>query len=207
MNIVTQNHYNLFDVISSLQKEIRRANEEAAMYWSLELIPKFETYLWRRLIIIANEDIGIANPGLLALVPNQRTLYFEMRSEGKDSSARLILANTILVMCRSPKSRLADHFQCAVHQDRLHGKRLEVPDYALDKHTGRGRSMARGVQHWLEIGCQLNPPSETPDPYTDRAAHYWQNDFIEITWGKRTSKSAASPELFPEFPENPTLFD
>lgn len=206
--IVTQNGYVLFDVISALQKEIRRANEEAAMYWALELVPKFEAYLWRRLIIIANEDIGIANIPILTLVPSQRAVYLEMRGEGKDSSARLILANTILAMCRGPKSRIADHFQCAVHQDRLHGKRLEIPDYALDKHTSRGRKLGRDVQHWLDVGCQLVPPSEVPDPYVARAAHNWQTDFIEVSWGRRSSKGAPADFETEDLPAStPSLFD
>lgn len=195
------NGYPLGDAISALQKEIRRGDEYEAMYWALELVPHYEVYLWKRLIVIANEDVGIANPTVLLLVPSQRDVYFGFREEGRDGSARLALANTILAMCRSPKSRVADHFQCVVTQDRLHGHVLPVPDYALDKHTVKGKAMGRGVQHWREHGCLLSPPSAVEDPYEDRAFEYWDGDFVKTDWGKRTSgrakrKQAEQASLF-----------
>lgn len=201
MNVVTQNGYNLFEVISALQKEIRRGEEERAMYWALELVPLFEDYLWQRLVVITNEDIGIANPNLLQIIPTQRAVFFEFRNAKKDGSARLALANAILLMCRSPKSRLADHFQCAINQDRLHGKHLDIPDYALDKHTQRGRKMGRGVEHWLAEGCTLSPTSNIDDPYTARAAQWWQHDDFaktDYTSGKRRpprDRTSASSQL------------
>lgn len=190
MKPFTQNGYLLFEVISALQKDIRRGNEEAAMYWALELVPKYEAYLWRRLIVILNEDIGIANIQLLAVVPVQRAMYTEFREDGRDGSARLVLANVILAMCRSPKSRAADHFQCVINQGRLQGKlKLEIPDYALDKHTSRGRGMGRGVQHWRDEGCQLSPTSDVADPYAGQAFDYWGSDsFVDTAWPKRGRK-------------------
>ncbi len=174
-------------MISALQKEIRRGNEAEAMYWALELVPKFEAYLWRRLIVIVNEDIGLGEMQLLAVVPVQRAMYIEFREAGRDGSARLVLANTILAMCRAPKSRLADHFQCAINQGRLRGDlKLEIPDYALDKHTGKGRNLKRGVEHWLEEGCKLVPESQVNEPYGEVAAHYWSDGgFVETEWGRR----------------------
>lgn len=185
----TQNGYSLGDVISALQKDIRRGNEEQAMYWALELIPTFEKYLWRRLIVIVNEDIGIANTQLLMLVPIQEGQFMQFREEGKDGSARLCLANTILAMCRSEKSRVADQFQCAVLQDKLHGPRLAIPDYAYDKHTLQGKRMGRGVDHWLIEGCQLDRPAGLLNPYIERAHRWWGSpNFIKVSWGKRGKK-------------------
>jgi replication-associated recombination protein RarA len=185
-NLYTQNNYHLDEVISALQKDIRRANEEQALYWALELVPKFENYLWRRLCVIVNEDIGVANPLLLLIVPQQRELFIECRELGRDGSARLILANTLLLLCRSPKSRLADHFQCVVNQGRLQTElRFNIPDYALDKHTHRGHTLKRDVDHWLDEGCVLTPPAE-PDLYADRARALWKSpQFRDTNWGKR----------------------
>jgi hypothetical protein len=80
---------------------------------------------------------------------------------------------------------LSQGFQCVVNQDRLHGKVLAVPDYALDKHTIRGRSLGRGVQHWREEGCVLAPESEVEDSYEDHAYEYWEDGFIDTHYGKR----------------------
>lgn len=189
----TQGGYSLFEAISALQKEIRRGNEEQAMYWALEFIPYYERYVWERLIVIVNEDIGIANPSLLQIIPVQRDVYFEFRQKGKDGPTRLALANAVLLMCRSPKSRIADHFQCVVNQDRLHGKHLDVPDYALDKHTQRGRSLKRGTAHWLTEGCQLSPQSEVSDPYAQRAAEWWSSPkFVQTNYGGDKAQSHKS---------------
>lgn len=192
-NLYTQSGYRLDEVISALQKDIRRANEEQAMFWALELVPRFEGYLWRRLCVIVNEDIGIANPLLLLLIPQQRTLFAEYRELGRDGSARLILANTILLLCRSPKSRLADHFQCVVNQGRLQNDlRYDIPDYALDKHTHRGHTLKRDVDHWLDEGCVLTPSAES-DPYAERARKLWKSHkFRDTNWPKRKRSGAAA---------------
>lgn len=172
------------------------------MYWALELVPEFEQYLWRRLIVIVNEDIGLAHQPLLVLVPNQRAMYFEFRSHrGGNGHARLVLANTILALCRSPKSRLADHFQCVIEQERRHGKRLDIPDYAIDKHTRRGRAMKREMEHWLGEGCLLEPSPTVHDPYAQTAAEYWTGDFIrEGDWGTPRPKSKASDSEVEQHP-------
>jgi hypothetical protein len=193
--LYTEGGYVLGEVISALQKEIRRGEEAGAMYWALELTPKYEAYLWRRLNVIVQEDIGIANVALLSLVPSQEAQWFRFRQEGKDGTCRLILANTILAMCRSAKSRLADHFQCVVNQGRLHGERREVPDYALDKHTGRGKAKKRGVEHWRDEGCVLLPDAGLDDPYADRAYEWWASpEFVQTAWGKRGVKGKPAEE-------------
>lgn len=189
----TQSGYSRDEVISALQKDIRRGNEELAMFWALELVPQFEQYLWRRLQVIVQEDIGLAAPELLLLLPQQRELWFEFRAEGRDGPCRLILANAILAMCRAPKTRLADHFQCVINQKRLHGWRPDVPDYALDRHTRKGKAMGRGVQHWREEGCQLSPVApmaELPDPYADTAYAFWANAFIDTKWPSPSGRAA-----------------
>jgi len=53
--------YTLGEVISALQKEIRRGNESAAMYWAIEIESVERKYLWNRLKVIVSEDIGLAS--------------------------------------------------------------------------------------------------------------------------------------------------
>jgi len=198
----TQNGYSLDEIISALQKDIRRGHEEQALYWCLELVPRYEVYLWRRLLVICNEDIGIANPTVLTQLPALRGQFFEFRGEGKDGTCRLILANAMLLMCRSPKARTADHLQRVVTQQWMEhknaGQKLPIPDYALDKHTFKGKGMGRDLTHWVEVGCQLVNPSELPDPYQARAEALWKvgQDAAPV-WGKR--KPGGSEEQLPMF--------
>jgi len=187
----TERHgYKLFDVISALQKDIRRGNEAQALYWALELIPKYEVYLWRRMLAILSEDIGIAAPQVMALVPELRRQFFEFRSEGKNGPARLVLANALLLMCRAPKTRIADHFQRAITQRFMEWEPLAVPDYAFDHHTGKGRQMGRDVDFWLAEGCRLNIAGEVEDPYKEEAEALWRAGKKDAPdWPQRNSKS------------------
>lgn len=197
---LTQNSYELSDVISALQKDIRRGNEENAMYWALEMIPQYEFYLWRRLVVIANEDVGIAEPTIFVTIAVLRDQFFEFRKDGRNGTARLILANAILMMCRAKKSRISDHFQRFMMEEWQNGRKREIPDYALDKHTKRGRTMRRGVQHWLDEGCLLIPDGGVPDPYAQTAQEHWLNGRDKSAdWGKRSIsslKTSGPPTLF-----------
>lgn len=167
----TEGGYPLDEVVSSLQKTIRRGLEKEALFWSMELLPHYERYLWRRLKIISNEDIGIANPGIVVQIQTLCDQYFELRERG-DMGCVLMVANAILFMCRSDKTRLADHFICMMIQEREQGiLRLEVPDFALDFHTRRGRAQGRGLRHFMKEGAQLSgaPRNKMRDPYYGRS--------------------------------------
>lgn len=202
-NLLTQSGYPLDEVISALQKDIRRGNEEQALYWCLEMVPRYEAYLWRRLIVICNEDVGIANPDLLVQVPALREQFFEFRDEGKDGTCRLILANAMLLMCRSLKARTADHMQRVVTQqwmnDRQSGVQREVPDYALDKHTRRGKAMGRDLAQWVDEGCQLVNQCAVDDPYAELAQELWRAGKNDApVWGKRKKNGVEQLSLFGE---------
>lgn len=197
----TQNGYDLGEVISALQKDIRRGEEQGAMYWALELLPQFEAYLWRRLVVIANEDIGIGHPPIFVTIAVLRDQFFEFRERGRNGTARLILANAILTMCRAPKSRISDHFQRFMVEAWQNGEQRPIPDYALDKHTKRGRNMGRrDADHWLSEGCLLKNPADVDDPYQDIAEDHWRNGRDQAPeWGRRSAqsrKTSGPPTLF-----------
>ena len=165
----------LFEAVSALQKSIRRGLERDAFTWAVELASTHESYLWRRLTVIANEDIGLASPETVMLVNSQRAAWWDMREHGDDPAAFMILSCTVLAMCRAPKSRLSDHFLCAVVTKNGHAQ-PEVPDYALDKHTLRGKRMGRGNQHFIEVGAHLENAAKLDDPYAAEARANWLAD-------------------------------
>lgn len=192
----TTKGYAVGEVVSALQKEIRRGKEVDALFWALEMCPRYEAYMWRRLLVIVHEDIGVANPQLLQLVPEMRRAYFEFRAWSKDGSAQMVLTNAIVLMCRSPKSRLGDEMKTWLRDEREHGMKLKVPDYALDKHTGAGKRKGRGFDHWIEEGCVLIPPPEPENSqYHDRAVKTWKQGALKPNWGgKATVSKAYRPE-------------
>jgi replication-associated recombination protein RarA len=175
-----KNGYIMFEVVSALQKTIRRGDEKAAMYWALEMCPRYEKYLWRRLIVIANEDIGITDMHIIPLIIALRASWFVLRDAGGQDECRLILANAILTLCRAQKSRLADHFQCVVTSEWQGDDKHDVPDYALDKHTLRGSQMNRGIEYFFD-----NEDNPLPtDEYQCAAQEWWKRKMpIKMTWG------------------------
>ena len=196
--LTTEGGYEFGEVISALQKGIRRGNEEHAMYWALECFPHYSKALWVRLRVICNEDIGLADPMCSIYVNAQADHFNALEKEG---SQRLVLSNTILYLCRAKKSRLADHFQCAVIQRKLQqGWRIEIPDYAKDKHTRAGKHMGRSWEHWFEHGCKLTNEAKIKDPYQKVAQELWPTriDPADVRRKQSKAKSKASGDLFTE---------
>ena len=153
----TVDGYNCAEAASAMQKCIRRGLEMDALFWVTELDrSNYGEYVWKRLRIIASEDIGLAEP-LAAL--SVRTLYENWKDQRKKDDQRhaperLFLVHATLLLCRASKSRTVDHALVVMYEG-LRPKR-EVPDFALDKHTGRGRARKRGWKHWWEEGCVLH---------------------------------------------------
>jgi hypothetical protein len=77
------------------------------------------------------------------------------------------------MLCRGPKSREADHFQAAIGlAAELHETSPDLPDYAFDIHTTKGRKMGRGMKHFRESSTQL-VPKPVKDSYEDEAYAIW----------------------------------
>lgn len=164
---VTQRGYDCYEVISALQKEIRRGKEENAMFWALELESFKEIMVWDRLRVIASEDVGIASPFLTVAVETLRKQYFETKGDAR----RLFLAHAVIMLAKSPKSRIVDDLLNTVYLEINHeNKKLNMPNYALDKHTLRGMKMGRGWEYFFTYGCKLENETKTfKNTYTERA--------------------------------------
>ena len=159
----TPKGYELHEVFSALQKEIRRGKEYEAVFWATELesfYAKNPKALWNRLRVIASEDIGLANP-LASLIVDVLEKQYDAAVADKKDSSRLFLVHAVLYLARSPKSRIVDNLLAVVYNDE---ERLEIPDYALDMHTYKGRKMGRGYEHFFAEGAKLGN-QELEDPY------------------------------------------
>jgi replication-associated recombination protein RarA len=175
MKLQTGQGYPFDEVASAIQKSIRRGLEADAMYWAAEMETRYPDYLWKRLQIISVEDIGIADMQVVLYVAEMRRLYQELKKEydkepkKRSRSFRMALANAILAMCRATKSRIGDEFQIVIYGRREESGKAEVPDYALDMHTSRGRGMKRGPSHFWTEGVKLDRESGLTNPYHDEA--------------------------------------
>jgi len=140
--------YKWDEVVSSLQKSIRKGLEFDACFWAAVLYKSgYSQYLARRLRTITQEDIGIANPAVLILA-NQ--LYQDgsyKKVEKKYEQAQMFsdgflpYVNLILLLCRSQKSRIADEITNILFDGLDKGDlRLDIPDYAKCVHTDIGKA-------------------------------------------------------------------
>ena len=167
---LTSNGYYLDEVISALQKEIRRGNEYEAVYWAVELESFNSKALWNRLKVIASEDVGVAEPHAPLIVSALESMY-DYSKEKKKEEYRLFFVNAVSILARAPKCRIVDNLMITLFGDIKQGKRLEMPDYAIDKHTFRGRRISRGIKHFIEEGSKINNEG-VQDPYKDKAEEY-----------------------------------
>lgn len=162
-SIKTKKGYDYFEVISALQKSIRRGLEEDAMYWAAEMYHSgFDQALWKRLRIIGSEDVGLAEPLLPATLHALHSSYFDIK-KGKESgqpSERLFLTQAVLLLVRARKSRVVCH--ASISHLRCHDERQArpIPDWAHDQHTKAGKAKGRGLKHFFEEGAQLANQAE-----------------------------------------------
>ena len=160
------------EVISALQKCIRRGMTDDALYWAAELEESgFGAWMWKRIRIITSEDVGPAWPEGPAVIEALHKTYLELKKRGDDKQRpwRLQIVHAVVLLCRAPKSRIVDwaliHHWGGLAPDR------DIPDVALDKHTARGKHLRRGWDHFFEEGTLLEPhePDEEEIKYRELA--------------------------------------
>jgi len=91
-----------FDLISALHKSVRDSDVDASLYWLARMLDGGEDplYLARRIIRMATEDIGLANPSALSItMAAQQAVHFIGMPEGA-----LALAEAVAFLATSPKS-------------------------------------------------------------------------------------------------------
>jgi replication-associated recombination protein RarA len=162
----TQRGYDIYELLSALQKDIRRGNEYQALFWAVELESFNPRMLWNRLRIIASEDISIANPLAPLVIDVLEKEYFDTKNpeKPKKDAYRLFLVHAVLFLARPHKSRIVDDLLNVVYGQIQHeDKKLPIPDYALDMHTLAGKKIGRGLEHFCSEGTKLsNEPLENP---------------------------------------------
>lgn len=91
-----------YDIISGFIKSIRGSDPNAATYWLARMLDAGEDILFiaRRLLILASEDIGLANPNALLMA----NACFESIHKIGMPEARIILSQTSIYLATSPKS-------------------------------------------------------------------------------------------------------
>lgn len=133
-----------YDVISAFQKSIRGSDVDAALLYAARLIEAGElTILCRRLLVIAYEDIGLANPGA-----NERTVAaVQAANQLGLPEARIPLANAIIDLALSPKSNSAIEAIDSALADVKSGKSGLIPSHLKDAHYKGADKLGHGVDY------------------------------------------------------------
>jgi len=167
----------MYEMLSALHKSIRRGLEQEAGHWFFMIAEGgYYSAAANRLRICSHEDIGLADPGVVVFVKNAMD-QADHWHKSKNDAWRLPVSNCILALCRARKSREADHFNFVMRGRIIKGPKKEVPDWAYDKHTQKGRKMGRGWDHFKKEGMKLDPPYH--DRYEDECFEYLEEGVFD----------------------------
>ena len=132
-----------YDTISAFIKSVRGSSPDGALYWLARMLEAGEDpmFIARRLVILAAEDIGLANPGALPVaVAAQQAVHFIGLPEG-----RIPLAEATVYLATSPKSNAA-YLGLERALDDVRGQPHEpVPLHLRNAVTGLMRGMGYGA--------------------------------------------------------------
>ncbi|GAY73786.1 replication-associated recombination protein A [Lentilactobacillus kosonis] len=133
-----------YDVISALQKSIRGSDTDAALHYASRLIAAGDLVsLMRRLLVIAYEDIGLANPAACARTVSAVDAARQLGLP----EARIPLANAIIELALSPKSNSAMSAIDGALSDVKTGNFGDVPDHLKDAHYKGATDLGHGVDY------------------------------------------------------------
>jgi len=131
-----------YDQISALHKSIRGTDPDAALYWLARMLDGGcdPLYIVRRLIRVASEDIGNADPRALQLTLNAWGVYERLGSpEGE-----LAIAHAVVYLACAPKSNAVYKAFGAAMRDARDKGSLEVPMHLRNAPTGLMKNLGYG---------------------------------------------------------------
>ncbi|MGM9986774.1 MAG: replication-associated recombination protein A [Bacillaceae bacterium] len=133
-----------YDTLSAFQKSIRGSDVDAALHYLARLIVSGDLEsICRRLLVIAYEDISLANPDAgahtLAVVQTVERLGLP--------EARIPLANIVIELCLSPKTNAPYMALDAAIADIHEGKAGAIPLHLRDAHYKGAKELGRGIEY------------------------------------------------------------
>lgn len=161
-----------YDIISAFIKSVRGSDADAAIYWLARMVAGGEDpeFIARRLVILAAEDIGLANPNALLLA----NATFDVIRKIGWPEGRIPLAECTIYLARSPKSNSA---YCAINkalEEVAQSGDLPVPLHLRNAPTSLMKEMGYGADYKY--------PHDFPDHFVQQqylpdqllSARFWQ---------------------------------
>jgi putative ATPase len=182
-----------YDQVSALIKSVRGSDPDAALYWLVMLLESGESarFLARRLVILASEDVGLADPtGLLIAESCARAVEFVGLPE-----ARLNLAHATIALALAPKSNSVTRALAAATGAVQAGGAANVPDHLRDAHYAGAGDLGFGYGYdyphdfpggWIE---QTYLPDALVGQRFYEPSNYGREGSLAHEWRKRTGQS------------------
>lgn len=147
-----------YDIISAFIKSVRGSDPDAALHYLARMIEAGEDprFIARRLMVLASEDIGMADPTALTVTTSaaQAVAIIGM------PEARLILAQATIHAALAPKSNAVLVAIDAAQDDIRRGMSPPVPPWLRDSHYQGAQSLGHGTDYRY--------PHDNPDGVTDQ---------------------------------------
>ncbi|MFP4157701.1 MAG: replication-associated recombination protein A [Opitutales bacterium] len=131
-----------YDHASAMIKSIRGSDPDAGLYWTFKMLQGGEDprFLARRLVILASEDIGLANSHALTVA----LAAFEACEKVGLPECEFSLAHAVIYLATSPKSNSVTRAIAAVKKSLRERSPQAVPLWLRDAHTKTNRSLGHG---------------------------------------------------------------
>jgi putative ATPase len=177
-----EEHYNL---ISALHKSVRNSDPDAALYWLGRMLEAGEDplYIARRVVRMAVEDIGLADPNALSLCMAARdAVDFIGMPEGN-----LALAEAVVYLSVAPKSNALYTAYGNVQQDVEQTAADPVPLHLRNAPTAlmKGLGYGRGYQYAHDVEGKVADMECLPDNLRGRVYYQPTSEGIEKRIGER----------------------
>ena len=156
-----------YDQISALHKSVRGSSPDAALYWMVRMLDggADPLYLGRRIVRMASEDIGLADPRALRMALDACETYERLGSpEGE-----LALAEVVIYLAVAPKSNAAYTAYNAARALIREDKSRPVPEHLRNAPTKLMKDLGYGANYRYahdEVGAYAAGESYFPDGMT-----------------------------------------
>ena len=182
-----------YDIISAFIKSIRGSDPDAAVYWLARMIEGGEDvkFIARRLVILAAEDVGLANPNALLLAQST----FDAVHQIGNPESRIILSECTIYLATSPKSNSAYSAIDKALATVKNSGNLSVPLHIRNAPTKLMKDIGYGKDYKYAHGFEGNFVEQDflPEELKNERFYLPQNNPSEIKilerlknwWGKR----------------------
>ena len=161
-----------YDVISAFIKSLRGSDPHAALAWLARMVEAGEDprYIARRMIILASEDVGLADPDALSIaVTAAQAVEFVGMPE-----AQLNLAHAAVALALAPKSNAVKRGIGKAMRDMQERGQGEVPKHLRDASYGAARRLGHGVGYKYPHDSPEGWVEQTYLPEGFEGRTYWE---------------------------------